>query len=181
MQSICNSLSTALCYIHGPLLPPSASKEVQVHSRCYAVGENSLDSFVEDMNQKILEGMKKIYTPQVIDRFYHPRNLGPMDECSGHSRVTGSCGETIEIWLKIDKNRIVRAAFLTDGCGPSIVCGSMATELATGRTLEEALDIQQGDILHALGGLPEESTHCAALAAHALHEAIDDFFQRNLR
>jgi len=143
------------------------------------MAEDNLDRFVGNLNQRIFEDLKRAYSPQVVKRFYHPRNLGVLEDSNGHARVKGSCGDTMEIWLKIGKKKIARANFMTDGCGPSIVCGSMVTELAEDKTLEEALDIQKDDVLMALGGLPEESAHCASLAAQTLHEAIDDYFRRN--
>jgi nitrogen fixation NifU-like protein len=112
------------------------------------------------------------------ERFDHPRNYGPLDNWSGHARITGPCGDTIEIWLDIDNGKIARAGFVTDGCGSSRACGSMATELATGRSPEDAAGIEQAEILAALGGLPEKSRHCARLAADTLHAAIRDYRQR---
>jgi nitrogen fixation NifU-like protein len=143
------------------------------------MAKDNLDRFVGYLNQRIFEDLKKAYSPQVVKRFYHLRNVGVLEDANGYARVNGSCGDTMEIWLKINKEKIARANFMTDGCGPSIVCGSMVTELAVNKTLEEALDIQKEDVLKALGGLPEESAHCASLAAQTLHEAIDDYFRRN--
>jgi nitrogen fixation NifU-like protein len=135
----------------------------------------SLDKFVEDTNRRILDEMRRVYTPQVVERFLDPRNPGPMADANGHARVTGPCGDTMEIWLGVEGELVVRASFMTDGCGPTVVCGSMATELAAGRTLEDAARVGQADILDALGGLPEESLHCALLAADALRAAVADY------
>jgi nitrogen fixation NifU-like protein len=79
------------------------------------------------------------------------------------------------MWLKVKGDAISDASFLTDGCGTTIASGSMITELARGKSVAEARKISQGDVLNALGGLPEESRHCALLAANTLKEAIKDY------
>ena len=138
----------------------------------------SLDELVEEVNRQILADLRRLYSPQVMDRCHAPRNSGPMREANGHARITGPCGDTMEIWLRIDERRVARATFMTNGCGPTIACGSMATELATGRNTDEAAAVEQQDILDALGGLPEESRHCALLAASTLKGAILGYLQR---
>ncbi len=116
------------------------------------------------------------YSTVAIDHAKSPRNLGELPSCDGHARITGPCGDTMEFWLRIGDRRIEQANFVTDGCGCSLACGSMATELATGQTVEGAYGIRQQDVLEALGGLPEAEQHCALLAANTLRAACDDFF-----
>ncbi|MBN1177257.1 MAG: iron-sulfur cluster assembly scaffold protein [Dehalococcoidales bacterium] len=116
-----------------------------------------------------------IYSDTVIDHAVHPRNLGDMQNADGFARVTGPCGDTMEIWLKTRNDTVAQVTFLTDGCGPSIASGSMVTELAGGKTIREAYKISGNDVLEALGGLPEESKHCAVLAADTLKTAIKDY------
>jgi len=117
-------------------------------------------------------------SPEALERFHRPRNYGPLDRWDGHARITGPCGDTMEFWLAIAEGRIVQANFVTTGCGPSLASGSMATELAVGKTLPEAARLEQQDVLRALGGLPEESEHCALLAANTLKAAIEDYDAR---
>ena len=132
------------------------------------------DSFKE-LEETVMEDMRKVYSEKVIEHFLDPRNLGRIQLTDGYGEVTGSCGDTMMIWLKIKNDEVGNATFLTNGCGPSIACGSMVTELAKGKSLAEALRISQEDILNALGGLPEESLHCALLAADTLKEALRDY------
>jgi Mrp family chromosome partitioning ATPase len=115
------------------------------------------------------------YSAVAIEHAQNPRNLGPLDAYDGHARVTGPCGDTMEVWLQVHSERIQRAGFTSDGCGSSLACGSMATQLASGRTVAEARAIGQQDVLDALGGLPEETQHCALLAANTLQAACEDF------
>lgn len=110
---------------------------------------------------------KHAVSAEALERFNNPRNFGPLDEWDGHARITGPCGDTMEVWLKIENARIARAGFVTDGCGPSCAAGSMATELVTGKLVKDVLRIKQKDILHGLGGLPKDAEHCAVGGEHA--------------
>jgi nitrogen fixation NifU-like protein len=119
--------------------------------------------------------LRSIYTDTVIDHAQHPRNIGSMDSPDGFGSVTGSCGDTMEIYIRIRNDRILNATFMTDGCGTTIAAGSMVTELAKGKAVSEAFKITRDDILNALGGLPEENQHCAQLAADTLKAALRDY------
>ena len=107
--------------------------------------------------------------------FLKPRNLGELPTPDGFATVTGPCGDTMEIYLRVRDNKIMNVSFRTDGCGPSIASGSMITEMVRQITIGEAQRIGQQDVLTALGGLPEESEHCALLAANTLKKAIKDY------
>ena len=129
----------------------------------------------EEFEKLVKEAMKKVYSEATIDHAMNPRNLGDMDNADGFARITGPCGDTMEIWLRVKNETIAAATFLTDGCGTSLASGSMATELAKGKKVSEAQKTSQQDILTALEGLPEESEHCALLAANTLKAAIKDY------
>ncbi len=113
-----------------------------------------------------------------IDHATNPRNLGPLALFDGHSKITGPCGDTMEFWLTARNDKIIRVTFITDGCGPSLASGSMATCLAQGKRIQEAASIKQQDILEALEGLPQDSQHCARLAANTLKAACENFIER---
>jgi len=134
-----------------------------------------MTSEFDELQELVMADMRKVYSEITIDHAMNPRNVGSMTDTNGFGRVTGPCGDTMEIWLKVKKATVAEATFLTDGCGSSIASGSMATELARGRSIPEVLEISQQDILKALDGLPEESVHCALLAANTLKEAIKDY------
>lgn len=129
----------------------------------------------EELQESIMEDMRKVYSEKVIDRFLNPRNLGRIQPFDGFGELTGSCGDTMRMYLKVENGRIINATFLTTGCGPSIACGSTLTELVKGKSTTEAQRITQDDILNALGGLPEEHVHCALLATNTLKKAIRDY------
>ena len=129
-----------------------------------------------DKYQKMVrDEMRKVYSETVVDHAMNPRNLGNMEGADGYSKVTGPCGDTMDIWLKVKDETIVEATFMTDGCGTTIAAGSMITELAKGKSANQALRIGQEDILTALDGLPDESKHCALLAANTLKAAVKDY------
>jgi len=132
---------------------------------------SSWDKFQELVRAKMLE----VYSEAVVEHSLNPRNMGEIENADGCARVIGPCGDTMQLWLKLKGETILEASFLTDGCGTSIASGSMVTELARGKKLIQAQRISQKDVLDALGGLPEESEHCALLAADTLKAAIRDY------
>ena len=134
-----------------------------------------MTSEFDELQELIIADARKIYSETVINHFMNPRNLGDMDDADGFAKVTGPCGDTMELWLKVKNGTIAHATFMTDGCGTSIASGSMDTEIAKGKSVSEARKISQQDVLSALGGLPEESEHCALLAANTLKEAMRDY------
>jgi len=132
------------------------------------------DRMVAELQREIIEQARATYSAKVIEGFYHPKNLGRLSAPDACGIVHGWCGDTMEIYLRLNGKRIKEASFMTDGCGPSVACGSMLTAMARGMSLEEASEITPQDLLAALGGLPEESVHCAELAVSTLQEAIAD-------
>jgi nitrogen fixation NifU-like protein len=97
-----------------------------------------------------------------------------MDNPDACARVTGSCGDTMEIFLKFDGQQVIAASYVTDGCGSSSVCGSFAAEMAIGKSPDEITAIDGQCILDRLGHLPEDEQHCAFLAAETLQAALHD-------
>ena len=132
---------------------------------------SDLDKMAEQLQKQANEG----YSEVVIDHAQHPRNVGSMPNADSYARVTGPCGDTMEMWLKVRNNRILEATFCTDGCGTTIACGSLATVLSVGKTIGEALAINPDVIVENLGGLPEDSIHCAGLASSTLKKALIDY------
>ena len=132
---------------------------------------------LEALEKEIWEEMRKIYSERTLDHAFNPRNVGSLPDPDGFASYTGPCGDTMKIWLKVENGRIEKATFWTDGCGTSIAAGSAVTELVKGKRVEEALLISPEDVLAELGGLPEESQHCAVLAATTLKRALMDYLE----
>ena len=101
----------------------------------------------------------------------NPRNYGMIEGADGHARIKGPCGDTMDFWLSVKEGKLGKVSFITDGCGSSLACGSMATTLAEGRLIEDVFRLNQEEILKALGGLPPEFEHCALLASDTLRAA----------
>ncbi len=112
-----------------------------------------------------------LWSSIALDHARRPRHHGPLLNFNGHGRITGPCGDTMEVWLQVEEGRIVDASFITDGCGSSLACGSVTATLAIGKTLAEAGALQQRTVLTVLGGLPRSDEHCALLAVNTLHAA----------
>jgi len=134
-----------------------------------------MSSELEDVQSQIRADIRKIYTDTVIDHITNPRNVGSIPDEDGFGDIAGSCGDTMEIWLKVKDGKIQNATFWTDGCGATVATGSMITELAKGKGIAEAQRITKQDVLDALGGLPEGNIHCAQQAAITLRLAIQDY------
>jgi nitrogen fixation NifU-like protein len=140
-----------------------------------------LDEWRSRIQEQIMERIRERYSPVVIDHWQNPRNFRKMEDPSGYAKVKGSCGDTMEMFLKLTGETISECTFQTDGCGSSIVCGSMTTELAKEKSLARAMaDISGDEILEKLGGLPEAEVHCAHLAAETLRRALDDCLKISL-
>jgi nitrogen fixation protein NifU and related proteins len=135
-------------------------------------GMDRLSRLVAELQQQIEEAERAIFSPTVLELARQPRNMGVMLEPDGHALFFGPCGDTMEIFLRLDGRRIQIAAFMTDGCGPTAACGSMLTTMVQGKTLEEAAAIRAVDLVAALDGLPQEHLHCASLAVNTLRLAI---------
>ncbi|MFB0566982.1 MAG: Fe-S cluster assembly scaffold protein NifU [Candidatus Bathyarchaeia archaeon] len=120
-----------------------------------------------------------MYTEKVMEHFRNPRNMGEIPDADGVGTVGNPvCGDLMTIYIKVKDNKIVDIKFKTFGCGAAIATSSMITELAKGKTLEEALKITRGNVAESLGGLPPIKMHCSNLAADGLHAAIEDYLKK---
>ena len=117
-----------------------------------------------------------MYSEKVMEHFSNPRNVGEIEDADGVGTVGNPvCGDLMTIYIKVKDNIIEDIKFKTFGCGAAIATSSMVTELAMGKTIEEALKITRNDVANELEGLPPVKMHCSNLAADALHAAIDDY------
>ena len=142
---------------------------------------DDFDTFVQDLQEQIYDEARRDYGDVAYERWRNPRHVGALENPDGYGRLTGTCGDTMQIFLKFYGDRVTEATFQTDGCGSSTVCGSFAAELALGRSPEELTEITGETILDILGGLPEEDRHCAFLAAGTLQEALDSYMKKQVR
>jgi len=120
-----------------------------------------------------------VYSKKVMDHFQNPRNVGVIENPDGFGKVGNPvCGDLMEMYIKVENDIITDIKFKTFGCGSAIATSSMVTELAIGKTIDEALEITRNDVADELDGLPPQKMHCSNLAADALHAAIEDYKKR---
>ena len=117
-----------------------------------------------------------MYSEKVMDHFSDPRNVGEIEDADAVGEVGNvKCGDVMKIFIKVEDDRVKDIKFKTFGCGAAIATSSMVTEMAKGKTLDEALNISNKSVAEALEGLPPAKMHCSNLAADALHAAIDNY------
>ena len=122
------------------------------------------------------KGLINMYSEKVMEHFSNPRNVGVIEDADGVGTVGNPvCGDLMTIYIKVKDNIIEDIKFKTFGCGAAIATSSMVTEMAMGKTIEEALKISRNDVADELEGLPPVKMHCSNLAADALKAAIDDY------
>jgi nitrogen fixation NifU-like protein len=117
-----------------------------------------------------------MYSRKVIEEFTNPKNVGAIEDADGVGE-TGSTvdGDIITIYIKVKDNVLEDVKFKTFGCVVAISTSTMVTQLAKGKTIDEALKLTNKDVIDALGGLPEDKTRCSGFALVALHKAIEDY------
>jgi nitrogen fixation protein NifU and related proteins len=120
-----------------------------------------------------------MYSEKVMDHFRNPRNVGEIENADGIGEVGNPvCGDMMTFYGKIEDGRLKDVKFKTFGCGAAIAVSSMVSEMAIGKTIEEAMKITNALVAQELGGLPPNKMHCSNLGADALHKAIEDYQNR---
>ena len=120
-----------------------------------------------------------MYSDKVMDHFMKPRNVGEIANPDGVGEVGNPvCGDMMSFYIKVEDNRLKDVKFKTFGCGAAIAVSSMVSEMAIGKTLEEAMALSNKDVAEELGGLPKNKMHCSNLGADALHKAIEDYISK---
>jgi nitrogen fixation NifU-like protein len=121
-----------------------------------------------------------MYSEIVMDHFKNPRNVGEIPDADGVGEVGNpACGDIMAFYIKVRDNILEDVKFKTFGCGAAIAVSSMVSELAKGKTLDEAMKITNNSVIDALDGLPKKKHHCSNLGADALHRAIEDYRAKN--
>lgn len=120
-----------------------------------------------------------MYSKKVMEHFMSPRNVGEIKDADGIGEVGNPvCGDMMTFYIKVKDNKIEDVKFKTFGCGAAIAVSSMVSEMAKGKTLDEALKISNKNVAKELGGLPKNKLHCSNLGADALHKAIENYKEK---
>ena len=121
-----------------------------------------------------------LYSEKVMDHFTNPRNVGEIPDADGIGEVgNAKCGDIMKIYLKINGDIIEDVKFETFGCASAIASSSMATEMIKGKSLSEALEVTNRQVVDALDGLPPHKLHCSVLAEEAIKSAVKDYYDKN--
>jgi nitrogen fixation NifU-like protein len=128
-----------------------------------------------DEKRKI-EEVIRMYSEKVMEHFSNPRNIGEIENADGVGEVGNPvCGDMMSLYINVKDNKITDIKFKTFGCVAAIAVSSMVTEMAKGKTLEEAKKITKKSVAESLDGLPKQKMHCSNLGADALAKAIEDY------
>lgn len=130
---------------------------------------------LENVQKRVFGELRDVYSETTVEHILRPRNAGSLQNPDSFANQHSACGESMDMWLRVSENRIEDISFWTDGCAATIACGSMASELAKGKTVQQALAVSARQIADALDNLPEGNFHCAQLAADTLRAAVRDF------
>jgi len=120
-----------------------------------------------------------VYSEKIMDHFMNPRNVGEIEDADGIGEEGNPvCGDMMTFYIKVDDNRLSDVKFKTFGCGAAIAVSSIVSEMAIGKTLEEARKITPRLVAEELGGMPKNKYHCSNLGAQALNKAIDNYLEK---
>ncbi|HAX61784.1 MAG TPA: Fe-S cluster assembly scaffold protein NifU [Elusimicrobia bacterium] len=120
------------------------------------------------------------YSEKVMEHFQNPRNVGEIKDADGIGEVGNPvCGDMMTFYIKVKENKLEDVKFKTFGCGAAIAVSSMVSELAKGKTIDEAIKITNASVAQELGGLPPNKMHCSNLGADALHKAIENYRKKS--
>ena len=139
------------------------------------------DALVNKIQGEVFAEAKNALGDKGFERWRNPKFCGVIDNAHGHAKLKGSCGDTMQMFLLVDGDRVQQVSYLTDGCSSSSIAGSFTAELAMGRTLTEVLDMTGAEVLDAIGTFPEAEKHCAHLAVTTLQEAVNNFMVAQIK
>lgn len=143
--------------------------------------KDPLDAFVDQLQDQIFDETREVYGEAGFKRWRNPLYNGRLENPDASARVTGQCGDTIEMFLTFENGRVKKATYTTDGCGASTVCGSFTAEMARDKTPDEVATITGEKVLATIGTFPKEDQHCAFLAVETLQTALEKYMQKSVR
>jgi nitrogen fixation NifU-like protein len=137
---------------------------------------NKNENMVDSLQNAALKGFSEKFKMELLN----PQNIGKIDDPDSYVRVTGVCGDSIEMYLSVKSGKIINIKFLTDGCGATIACSSYTTRISKGKSIENAFKIKPKDIDNHFEGLPDEYKHCAKLAVITLKATLKEYAKKRL-
>lgn len=143
--------------------------------------DREFEALMDKIQNEVFDEARNALGEKGFDRWRNPKYCGVMGDADRHARMKGSCGDTMEMYIKVKEGRIEQASYVTDGCSSSSIAGSFTAEMAMGKTFEEVLDMTGPDVLKVIGTFPEAEEHCAHLAVTTLKEALNSFLVDQVR
>jgi nitrogen fixation NifU-like protein len=134
--------------------------------------KSDFDKMVKKLQRDVNEQVLMTFSEKVVEEYNNPKNIGKMEKPDAYAILKGWCGDTMEMYLKMEDEIVADISFMTDGCGATIACGSMLTSMVKGKSIDVAEAITEKDLIAALEGLPEENLHCAHLVVITLENAL---------
>jgi nitrogen fixation NifU-like protein len=130
---------------------------------------------IDDIARRLQETVLAGYSERFKHELFNPENMGKVRNPDSHVRITGVCGDAIEMSLTLRDERVSDVKFTTDGCGATVACASCVTRMAKGKPIKDVLRIEPEDVDDYFEGLPDESKHCAKLAVMALRAVLEQY------
>jgi len=134
--------------------------------------DEEFDKFVNDLQAEIDAQEEAEFTMKVLEEYRNPSNVGIIENADKEAKYRGPCGDTMHFTLILKDDIIHDMKFMTDGCGPTIACGSKLVKMVKNKKIEEALSLLPEDLSKALDGLPHDHEHCALLSVRTLNKAF---------
>ena len=130
---------------------------------------------IDDIAEKLQDAIFAGYSPRLKEELFNAAHIGRIENPDSYIRITGVCGDTIEMSLSVREGRIQEIQFLTDGCGFTVACANYVARIVRGKSIDEALSIEPNDVDRYFEGVPEENKHCAKLAVMTLRALLEEY------
>jgi nitrogen fixation NifU-like protein len=145
------------------------------------MNDQDFDALIDKIQNKIFTEAKDAFGEKGFDRWRNPKHCRVMEDADKHARMKGSCGDTMEMYIRVRGDRVEQVTYVTDGCSSSSIAGSFTSDLAMGKTFAEVLDMTGADVLQEIGTFPKAEEHCAHLAVTTLQEAVNSFLVEQVK
>lgn len=145
------------------------------------MNDDEFEALVRKIQDEAMAEARNALGEKGFERWRNPQFCGELTDADCRGKVKGVCGDTMEMFVKLDGSKLTEVHYRTDGCGSSGVAGSFAAELAHGKTVEEIFDMTGDDVLDAIGGFPDAERHCAFLAVSTLQDAVNNYLVEQTR
>ncbi|PHR27402.1 MAG: iron-sulfur cluster assembly scaffold protein [Desulfotalea sp.] len=145
------------------------------------MNDNDFDALIDKIQGEVFDEAKEALGNRGFERWRNPKFCGRLEGADGYAKLTGDCGDTMEMYLMIHDEKVAKVGYFTDGCSSSSIAGSFAAELATGKEFTEVLDLRGTDVLSKIGRFPEAEEHCAHLAIRTLQEALNSYLVKQTK